>query len=101
MSTLTLEQLKKSNPRLYSQCIDVGIQKERERCMSLLPNHTGNAVSRYAIKCIENGSPLECREQANYLCMQMNAFRRDKESDIVASMVEANLGVSRDENINH
>jgi len=101
MSTLTLEQLKKSNPRLYSQCIDVGVQKERERCMSLLPSHTSNAASRYAIKCIRNGSPLGCREQANYLCMQMGALRKDKEGDIVASMVEANLGVNRDENINH
>lgn len=98
MSTLTLEQLIQENPELYVQAKEQGIQLERERCLALLPAKANDPISVYALRCIRNGAPLGYKQQANYLCLQMNALRKGNEAATVVAIVEANLGVNRDGN---
>lgn len=102
MSKLTLEDLKKSNPGLFAQCVQEGVEQERKRCVSHLPkHHIKDASARYAIQCVKDGSPIGDKQKANYMAMQMNAHRRERQkqkgSEAVVSMVERNCGVDPNE----
>ncbi|PCJ87989.1 MAG: hypothetical protein COA54_04290 [Thiotrichaceae bacterium] len=102
MSKLTLEELKKQNPRLYAQCVQDGIEQERKRCVSHLPNHhIKDASARYAIQCVKDGVAMGDLQKANYMAIQMNAHNRERKnakgSEAVVSMVERNCGVDPNE----
>lgn len=102
MSKLTLDELKKSNPGLYAQCIQEGVEQERKRCISHLPkHHIRDASTRYAIQCVKDGSPIGDKQKAKYMAMQLNVHRRErqkeKENKAVADIVERNCGVDPNE----
>ena len=109
MSNLTLEELKQQNPALYAQCMTAGVaegvQQERERIVALLPHHVTNAISKYAIQCVKDGSPMGNMQKAGYWSMHINAQRRTRkqaaDAEYVVAGIERRFGVNRNDNNNH
>lgn len=109
MSNLTLEELKLQNPALYAQCMQAGvaegITQERKRIIALLPRNVTNAISKYAIQCVKDGSPMGDMQKARYWSMQINAQRRTRkqavDAEYVVAGIERMFGVNRDDNNSH
>ena len=94
---MNLQELKEQNPGLYETCVNEGIQKERERCLSLLPEHVASAMSKYAIKCIKDGSPFGDLQKTNYMALQLEANRKHQFNEKVVSLVEKRLGIDNED----
>lgn len=90
---LSLADLKQSYPGLYAECVEQGIQKERERILAGLPSTSNNSRERFALECIRNGSDLTQTAKANYLALTMEAARKDNASAQVVAAIEKRLGV--------
>lgn len=110
MSNLTLEELKQQNPALYAQCMTAGVAEgvaqERKRIIALLPRHVTNAISKYAIQCVKDGSPMGDMQKAKYWSMQINAQRRTRkqaaDAEFVVAGIEKRFGVVNcDDHNNH
>ena len=108
-NNLTLEELKQQNPALYAQCMTAGVAEgvaqERKRIVALLPRHVTNAISKYAIQNIKDGSPMGDMQKARYWSMQINAQRRTRkqaaDAEYIVAGIEKRFGVNCDDHNNH
>ena len=97
MSTITLEQLKKQNPRLYVECIEEGVKKERARCLGLLPNSAPTPGSRYTLKCIKEGMPYGNKQISKHLVFRLRASKNRALTDQVITLLERRFGINHDD----
>ena len=99
---MTLEELKQQYPGLYLSFVEEGtnegVQQERQRCLGTLPKGSVSPAMQYALQCIKDGSPLGCRQIANY---QSLLLREEQQAETVVSLVERHMGVNRDEPDRH
>lgn len=100
MKKLTLENLRTNNPDLYAQCVNQGfedgVKQERARCISKLPTYVNDKAAKYAIQCVKDGSQMGNSQKAKYMCIQLNACRKENESEQVVSFLERKFGAVDD-----
>lgn len=69
---MDLAQLQTQHPSLFAECVNVGMQEERDRVSAHIKMGKASGNIDYAVQCVEEGTAHGALVNAEHLTYQMN-----------------------------
>ena len=96
---MNIDELKSKYPSVYAEAVALGekhgTKMVRAKICKVLPLASENKRTRFAIKCIKDGTGFGAKEMATYGALQIKEFRENKHDAQLAAALEEAFNVGK------